>query len=82
MKKFYRIFVVSEIIIDNEYGEYGSWQKYSESETITPYDGKLFESEEEAEKYVEKVVPNDKDYKNCQFIIQKVYVSNDYNFNN
>ena len=82
MKKFYRIFVVSEIIIDNEYGEYGSWQKYSESETITPYDGKLFESEEEAEKYLEKVVPNDKDYKNCQFIIQKVYVSNDYNFNN
>ena len=76
MKKYYRIFVVSEIIIDTEYGEYSSWHKYSESETITPYDGKLFESEEEAEEYLEKVVPNDKEYKNYQFIIQKVYVYN------
>ena len=55
MKKFYRIFVVSEIALDTEYGEYGSYVQYSEGETITPYDGKLFESEEEAEKYLEKV---------------------------
>lgn len=74
MKKFYRIFVVSEIYIGatDDLG----WHQYSEDQTITPYDGKLFESEEEAEKYLEKVVPNDKEYKNCQFIIQKVYVSN------
>ena len=74
MKKFYRIFVVSEIYIgatDNS-----GWHQYSEGETITPYDEKLFESEEEAEKYLEKVVPNDKEYKNYQFIIQKVYVYN------
>ena len=76
MKKFYRIFVVSEIILDTEYGEYGGCNQYSESQTITPYDGKLFESEEEAEKYLEKVVPNDKEYKNYQFIIQKVYMYN------
>lgn len=72
MKEFYRIFVLSEIII--EYGECSSWNKYSESETITPYDGKLFENEEDAKKHLEKVVPDDNEYKNCQFIIQKVYV--------
>ena len=76
MKKFYRIFVVSQIITGTKYDEYTSWTEYSEDQTITPYDGKLFESEEEAEKYLEKVVPNDKEYKNCQFIIQKVYVYN------
>ena len=76
MKKFYRIFVVSEINIGISYDEYSSWNQYSEDKTITPYDGKLFESEEEAEKYLEKVVPNDKEYKNCQFIIQKVYAYN------
>lgn len=73
MKKFYSIFVVSEIIIE-------SYKQYSEDKTITPYDEKLFESEEEAEKYLEKVVPNDKEYKNCQFIIQKVYTCSSYNF--
>jgi hypothetical protein len=76
MKKFYRIFVVSQIITGTEYGEYGGYHQYSEDQTMTPYDGKLFESEEEVEKYLEKVVPNDKEYKNCQFIIQKVYVYN------
>lgn len=76
MKKFYGIFVISEIALGTEYGEYGSYVQYSEDQTITPYDGKLFESEEEAEKYLEKIVPNDKEYKNCQFIIQKVYKLN------
>lgn len=76
MRKFYRIFVVSEIITVTKYGECTSWTEYSEDKTITPYDGKLFESEEEAEKYLEKVVPNDNEYKNCQFIIQKVYMYN------
>ena len=79
MKKFYRIFIVSTIHLDSEYGEYGGWDRYSESESITPYHGKLFESEQEAEEYIEKVAPNDKEYKNCQFIIQKVYVCNDVN---
>ena len=76
MKKFYRIFVVNNIITCTKYDEYTSWTEYSEDKTITPYDGKLFDSEEEAEEYLKKVVPNDKEYKNCQFIIQKVYVSN------
>ena len=73
MKKYYRIFMVSEIILETKYDEYGSWNQYSESETITPCHGKLFESEQEAEEYLEKVFSNDKEYKNCQFVIQKVY---------
>ena len=76
MKKYYRIFVVSEIIIDTEYNEYTSWHQYSESESITSYSDELFESEEDAEEYLEKVVPDDKKYKNYQFVIQKVYKCN------
>lgn len=75
MKKFYRIFVVSGIYIGAT-DEYSGWHQYSEGVAITPYHPQLFESEQEAEEYLEKVVPNDKEYKNCQFTIQKVYMYN------
>lgn len=74
MKEFYRIFVVSVIYLDTVYYEESSENIYTEEPAIKPYCPKLFENEEDAKKHLEEVAPNDNEYKNCQFIIQKVYV--------
>ena len=74
MKKFYCIFVVSVIYLNMEYNEYPYGDIYSGDPAIKPYYPQLFETEEDAEKFLEEVAPNDKEYKDCQFIIQKVYV--------
>ena len=79
MKKFYSIFVVNEICINRDPEGYSYLNEYSYEETLIPYTGELFETEEEAEKYLEVALnDNENIYKHCQFTIQKVYVRDNY----
>ena len=81
MKKFYGIFVISGIYITSECDNYSEWSVYSEGHAVIPYWlGGLFETKEEAEQWLENDLNcNTNEYRDCQFVIQKVYMRNNSN---
>ena len=75
MKKHYCIFVVSNVYITSESDSYTSWDVHSEGLAVVPYCLGEFETEEEAEQWLENDLnhPNN-EYRDCRFLIQKIYV--------